>query len=72
MQFTGTKSTLIDFVYAAKLYTFASAGSTMLQFKTYIVLPRYYDHVYIFMFVNIDIKTLELFTCNGWLHTLRL
>ena len=37
-----------------------------------IVLPRYYDHVYIFVFVNIEIKTLELFTCKGWLHTLGL
>ena len=37
-----------------------------------IVLPRYYGHVYIFVFVNIEIKTLELFTLNGWLHTLRL
>ena len=25
-----------------------------------------------FVFVNIEIKTLELFTCNGWLHTIRL
>ena len=39
---------------------------------TGIVLPRYYDHVYIFVFVNIEIKTLELFTCRGWLHTLGL
>ena len=37
-----------------------------------IVLPRYYDNVYIFVFVNIEIKTLELFTCKGWLHTLGL
>ena len=37
-----------------------------------IVLPRYYGHVYIFVFVNIEIKTLEQFTRNGWLHTLRL
>ena len=37
-----------------------------------IVLPRYIGHVYIFVFVNIEIKTLELFTCNGWLHTLGL
>ena len=35
-----------------------------------IVLPRYYDHVYIFVFVNIEIKTLELFTCKGWQHIL--
>ena len=26
-----------------------------------IVLPRYIDHVYIFLFVNIEIKTMELF-----------
>ena len=38
----------------------------------YIVLPRYFDHVYIFVFVNIKIKTWELFTCNGWQHTIRL
>ena len=37
-----------------------------------IVLPRYIDHVYIFVLVNIEIKTLELFTCNVWLHIIRL
>ena len=42
----------------------------LMHFHT-IVLPPYYDHVYIFVFVNIEIKTLELFTCNGWLHTTR-
>ena len=40
--------------------------------NAFIVLPRYYDHVYIFVFLNIEIKTLELFTCNAWLHTIRL
>ena len=25
------------------------------------IIPRYIDHVYIFVFVNIEIKTLELF-----------
>ena len=51
----------------------SSNGAPVLS-KIYnpIVLPRYFDHVYIFVFVNIVIKTMKLFICNGWLHTLRL